>query len=252
MKTSFIKAIFFDYKNLARIFWKLPYETRRYLAKVVFFNIVNRLKQIRSAPSAPTLRGFDEYKCIFIHIPKTAGLSIVNSLFGEMKQPSHFPLIRYQLLFTETEYLNYYKFAFVRNPWDRAVSAYTFLMEGGISNFDKEFAFNILSKYKSFDDFVRNWCTESNIFQMAHFIPQYAYVTEPDGSFKLDFLGRFENLQDDFDHICKQLKISRMLERKNITTGRKKDFRVYYTPQSAEIIGRLYAKDIELFGYKFE
>src|SRR5690625_2614056 len=69
---------------------------------------------------------FDQYHSIFVHIPKTAGVSVAHSLF-EIKTAYHVRVSKYQIIFSQDEYNQYFKFAFVRNPWDRLVSAYRFL-----------------------------------------------------------------------------------------------------------------------------
>ena len=75
-------------------------------------------------------RGYpDEHRCVFIHIPKAAGTSLTKTLFAA---PSR------HLQYTEYERANpkkfkkYFKFTFVRNPYDRLFSAYSFLKKGGL------------------------------------------------------------------------------------------------------------------------
>ena len=63
-----------------------------------------------------------EFRCLYIHIPKTAGNSI-NRAFGNGWE-DHKDLRRYAAELTAATFDDYYKFAIVRNPWDRLFSDY--------------------------------------------------------------------------------------------------------------------------------
>ncbi len=72
-----------------------------------------------------TIKPFDANKCIFVHIPKNAGTSISQSLFN-VNIPSFITLYDYKYLLGRDKFQDYYKFAFIRNPWDKIVSVYTY------------------------------------------------------------------------------------------------------------------------------
>ena len=72
------------------------------------------------------LKVFDEKKCIFFHIPKTAGISLVKALFGDLDW-GHRDVNYYINVFDKKRFNDYFKFTFVRNPYDRLFSAYSFL-----------------------------------------------------------------------------------------------------------------------------
>src|ERR1700746_1966012 len=69
----------------------------------------------------------NRFRCIFIHIPKTAGSSVVEVLFGERSR--HIPYFEYEQA-NPGKFRRYFKFSFVRNPWDRLVFSYFFLRAG--------------------------------------------------------------------------------------------------------------------------
>src|SRR6185312_6788568 len=76
-------------------------------------------------------RCFDETRSIFVHIPKTGGVSLTNSLYGN-RAGRHATLGTYQVVFPARAFYSYFKFAFVRNPWDRLYSAYRYLQAGAM------------------------------------------------------------------------------------------------------------------------
>ncbi|ALQ52654.1 hypothetical protein ATY38_14165 [Nitrosomonas ureae] len=186
---------------------------------------------------------------MFIHIPKTAGISVCQALFGCLGG-GHLTARTYQVIFGVECYKNYFKFAFVRNPWDRLVSAYVFLKKGGLTEQDKAWAHEYLDKFDSFQDFIMQGLTSADIYRILHFIPQWEYVVDKNGKVDVDFIGRFETLENDFEILGNRLGVSTNLLK--INHSRKGDYRSYYNDASAEVVAKLYSRDIELFGYSFD
>lgn len=241
--------------SLEQLYWRLPYGLRRTLLKTVFPVRYAKLQELRrNAPEhddAATLRPFVENKCIFIHIPKTAGMSVKTGLFGS-NVGFHRKISGYQVIFGQREYNAYFKFAFVRNPWNRVASAYLFLKQGGLHSGDKRWAAEHLAPYPTFDAFVRGWLKPENLRLKHHFVPQVDYVCLPGKhTSELDFIGTYENLRSDYDHVRSVLGIGEALPRQNVTAGKQKDFRSYYTPETRAIVADVYREDIELLGYTF-
>lgn len=192
--------------------------------------------------------GYHKYKCIFVHIPKTAGVSIAKSIFGSLGG-GHKTIKEYQNTFGP--YFNwYFKFAFVRNPWDRLYSAYTFLKNGGFNDLDKKWYKENLSQYRNFEQFVTNWLTPENITKKYHFYPQFHFITDNEGKIAVDFLGHYENLLEDINYVSNKLKITINLKHSNKSV-RKSDYRKMYTPEMICIVDKIYQKDISEFGYNF-
>lgn len=128
-------------------------------------------------------------------------------------------------------YSDYFKFSFVRNPWDRVVSWYCFEKKR-FTNKKRDLTNVNFSKY------IKNY---ENIW--AHGF-QYESVK------CCNFIGRFENLQKDFDIICDKIGIpQQQLPHKNKTNH--KHYTEYYDDETKQIVAERYAKDIEYFGYEF-
>ena len=193
--------------------------------------------------------GFDYYKCIFIHIPKNAGLSICYSLFGNTGG-SHRKIKDYQDVFSKRTFKEYYKFTFVRNPWDRLVSTYFFLKKGGLTEEDALWYSENLDQFNDFESFVKEWLTLDNINSSLHFQPQYSYLETAEGNLEIDFIGKFENIEADFLKVTKKLGIERSLKKTN-ASNREKDYRSYYNEETKDIVFEIYKKDIQLFKYEF-
>lgn len=90
------------------------------------------------------------------------------SLFGNLGEV-HLRIPHYQLIFSRREFEEYYKFTFVRNPWDRLVSASLFLKKGGAHKGDKAWAEKNLSRFPDFHSFVRGWVDRKGVNTWKHF-----------------------------------------------------------------------------------
>lgn len=238
-------------------FWGLNYKYRRYLYVLVHpfrYILLNKMKEKEVLnENTLSLKPFKETNSIFIRIPKSAGRSLSKTIYGCLVG-SHTKLRDYQLIFSESELEKAFKFTIVRNPWDRLVSAYFFLKEGGVCNQDKMFADKYLSNVNDFEDFVVNYLRKEEIISFTHFIPQFDFLLVQE-KLDIDFIGYFENLEEDYNHIKSKFGIDEdvLLMKKNITKSRKiKSYHEYYNEKTKKIVAEIYAKDIELFGYDFD
>lgn len=190
---------------------------------------------------------FDQMKCIFIHIPKTAGTSIGTALFSDGRT-GHWKAKAYQWT-NNKKFKSYYKFTVVRNPWDRAASAYFYLSRGGKNQNDEKWAKENLKNINSFDQFVTTWMNNESIYSWGHFVPQVDFLKNECGTIDIDYIGRFEQLREDFLIIQKKLNSRAELKLKN--SSYKPPYRNLYTKQTRQIIHDLYREDIETFNYEF-
>jgi len=198
-----------------------------------------------------------QFQCIFIEVPKTGSTSIRTILghpekphlniqeakkkfFKELSQVRN-PIKRYfQTKSLTHSWNNYYKFGFVRNPWDRVVSLY--LRKEGIQ----------LSGKMSFPEFV-HWIQNSSdtCIHPSQHKNQIDWFLDENGNIAVDFIGKFENLNEDWGHIAKQLGINTTLPHANKNPTKKKHYTEYYTDELRDIIADKFHKDIEYFGYSF-
>jgi hypothetical protein len=197
------------------------------------------------------LRPFDEHHAIFVHIPKCAGVSISQSLFG-YPTGGHATMNEYQIIFSPREIRDYFKFTVVRNPWDRLVSAFLFLKHGGMNVEDKTWAQEHLSRYEDFDTFVRVGISQAHIRARTHFRPQCDFICLRRGEPSVDFIGYYENLEADFSHICQRLNASPQLPKLNESQFQKERYQNYYTEETRRKVADVYADDIRVLGYSFD
>lgn len=199
-----------------------------------------------------------KYKCIFIHITKCGGTTIDcvfrNKFFG------HGKAIQYK---NGTPHLNdntigsgpitqyndsanffdeFFKFTFVRNPWDRIVSFYFYHKQRNFDYYD----FNKIS----FKKFTLNYLYTQPMQTPLNINQCIDWITDENGNILIDFIGKFENFQEDFNIICDKIGIPRQeLPHKN--KSKHKHYTEYYDDETRSIVAEKYAKDIEYFGYEF-
>jgi hypothetical protein len=197
-----------------------------------------------------TLNGFEKKKCIFVHVPRAAGSSVSEAIYGNLGG-GHRTVKRYRALFGR-KFWSYYKFSFVRNPYTRLVSAYEYLKSGGHPAWpsNQMFRREILESYSGFSDFVLNWLRpDRSEWPVPHFRPQVHFL-KLDSRIPLDFVGCVEEIKDDFKIISKKVGAEKELARKNKTTRDKKPINKYFEKEEVkERVNEVYNEDFEKLGY---
>ena len=199
-------------------------------------------------------RVFFKTQSIFIHIPKMAGTSVSQSLYA-YGSCGHTPLARYQHTLPDWVLKRYFKFAFVRNPWDRLCSAYCFLSTEKVARTIEEWVARHLAGYASFEEFVCSSALEKPAIRKYKFFRPMCEYLMPQSCTQLpmDFIGFYENLAEDFDFIRQSLGIDVPLKyRKTTRMLAGKDYRDLYTGKMIDLVARFYAQDIRAFGYCFD
>ena len=138
----------------------------------------------------------------------------------------------------EADFAGYFKFAFVRNPFDRFVSYCAFVTrETGAFQHDPRGVMNHV-------------LFEARPLQHLLFQPQHTLLVDEAGRLLADYVGRVERMQASFDEICARIGIaSQRLEQVNST--RRGDYRDYYDDPLVAGVAALYRRDLDLFGYEF-
>ena len=202
----------------------------------------------------------------FVHVPKTAGVSVHAALYPYAQHVDHYwanrwlskvgihvnhfapyPLRKFRLHSTAAvlqEHLpaavfdDLYKFAFVRNPWDMLVSYFHYVQQSPSHHRRRS-----VGKQADFADYVRYEIRRNKISQTRMLV---------DGRDRLlvDFVGRFESLVSDFNWVCTRIGIDAALPQVN--RSQRGDYRDLYTDRLASLVGRHFAADIDRFGYTFE
>lgn len=152
----------------------------------------------------------------------------------------------------------YFTFGLVRNPYTRILSAYfnkmVRLFKQERSEI-KEKHLKYLAPYthhekifpkQGFKILLDHLCTSGNyLFKDSHFTPQ-SNLIDPG---KLDFLGRFENLQADTHFIFDKIGATNSLPHKNKSKSSRIDLSKFLDQGNRKIIEELYHQDFELFNY---
>ena len=132
----------------------------------------------------------------------------------------------------------YFKFSFVRNPFDRFVS-YCAFMTRQHGAFDRDP-----------QGTMRKILFEMRPVDHVHFQPQYTLLVDDAGNLEMDMIGRVETMQESYDAVCARIGIpSRALDRVN--SSRRGDYRQYYDQALIDGVAELYKRDLELFDYTF-
>jgi len=113
-----------------------------------------------------------------------------------------------------------YKFTFVRNPWDLLVSSFHY-----IKGNERHHRHAKVSKLNTFEAFVEYEIRRGKLHQ-------HKAICEKDGTFLVDFIGRFETPEKDFKHICKEIGVEPCLPHAN--ASRHFSYRSYYNQRLRE------------------
>jgi hypothetical protein len=207
----------------------------------------------------------DRHRFIYVHTPKSGGSSIEEVLlkneieiddvnfqkkfwadnlsiklkkkFFIGKTDQKFAPHHYTTEMLKTEYpnkfKNYFKFTFVRNPWDKVVSEWLYFKK-----IDPEYNFAFKESINNKSYWNKPYPFEEHTWSQVEFASE------------CDYVGRFESLQKDFDTVCEMVGITKQkLPHRN--KSKCKNYIDYYDDESKEMVAKKYAKDIEYFGYKF-
>ncbi len=188
--------------------------------------------------------------CIYIHIPRAAGTSINKAIYGRTLGHYHAAEIKtaFPRLFERA-----FVFSFVRNPWDRVLSAYRFAKKGRTESMGmyrpKQYQ---VPEFDSFERFLFEWLSVRDIFRTDFvFQPQYPFVLDVRGEMMVDFIGHVENMAADWAVIEDRLGRSLSITHSN-RTGDVGSYRnAFISQEMVDRVADIFRQDIESFGYQF-
>lgn len=172
-------------------------------------------------------------KFIHIHIPKTGGTSVAVALgYPPKKTPDHRTALMLKKEIKDWD--SYYKFVFVRNPWDWVISHFFAKNKNKLAGASFK---EVKEAFHQYSYRVRGWDR-----QLSFFMDEEEKST-------VDFIGRFENLETEFQYVCKQLGVEVQLPHINKTNH--KHYREYYDQRGKDRVATYFKKDIEALGYEY-
>ena len=186
----------------------------------------------------------DKNNFVFICVAKTGSTSIRRRLgHTEDPPPEVYHMFLADVLKLRPDVESYRRFAFVRNPYDRAYSSYcNFKYDAG-----HDWAVPIKKK-ATFRDFIMD-LENGEYSNFIHLRPQVECITIND-QIAVDFLGRFENLSEDFAKMEKMIGLPHApLERHRFSRKPGSDPKVF-DKDMLEVMRRFYKDDFERLGYE--
>lgn len=210
------------------------------------------------------------HQFLFVHIAKTGGTSVraalapllwrdpvfwltipcrrLSHLTGHRsvtKFPRHAKVVAAKEMLPQEIFERLYKFAFVRNPWDLQVSSYHHIRRERP---------HLIAHVKDFPGFIRFKLDPARPYQYhldTSIELQSDYLKDLSGRIVVDFIGRYERLQEDFDQVCERIGIAKKLLPHKRQAKDRDDYRKYYDDATAELVARHFKPDIEALGYAF-
>ncbi len=197
----------------------------------------------------------DSRKLVFIHIQKTGGIT-VDRLLNERIPDLRGLVARHGFASWGMDQLDdwdeYFKFAFVRNPWDRLVSWYS--MVTTLPREGNELRRYVHDNSSTFEEFIYNCTGEVKIKEGVYYsfaYNQLDYVTDEHGNVLVDFIGRLENFDKDIQEVFRRIGFELETVPHKNRSGHQ-HYSTFYTPETEMIIRERFKRDIEYFGYEFE
>ena len=210
------------------------------------------------------------HQFLFVHIAKTGGTSVRSVLqryrwrdpyylpqwiaskmsratghsLG-IKLPRHCKAITAQEMLPREVFEGLFEFAFVRNPWDLQVSSYHHI---------KRERPQLLQGDESFADFLHRKLDPELPWQYhisTSITPQLHYLVDLNGEQIVDYVGRYESLQTDFDKCCERIGLPKQSLPHRRRATERSDYRDYYDDRTNALVAQHFAADIEAFGYTF-
>ena len=208
-------------------------------------------RQIRRRP---ILTDWNRDRCaIFVHIPKTAGTTVLDLLGADHVFDTHATALTYREADPDL-FARAFKFAVIRDPWDRFASAFHFMKSGTDWPMQKAWAARHIGDldFARFVRKLRNPVFRQVVLSERFFWPQSFWVTDRRGDLLVDELYRFEELSSALSAIAERLGVSSPAAIPTRRKSSRASLRALYQDcEMVELVERLYAQDSARFGYRF-
>lgn len=189
----------------------------------------------------------------FVHIPKTGGISIITEIWSQVGEGNirgyaqHDTASSMILRHGRERWNTLFSFAFTRNPYDRLLSLYYHFMQN-----DKDPRFN--PNNMPFESWVKYVLIDKNLELMRFYFtirPMTEWVYSL-GELVVDYVGRFENMQESWDEIARSINLE-PTKLPHVNASKHEKYVVEYekSPELIDIVGKFYSEDLKVFGYRF-
>lgn len=224
------------------------------LKRALGYDIYNPIKLVKGV------------KVMFIHIPKNGGTSIgptigyekrkhfelnldgsgtIEDLENAKKTLQHRDAKELYTIVGKRNWEQSFRFSFVRNPWDRMYSWYKYKVS--INHHQMK------SNPINFNSWIEAVCSRQTLpyyHSKKIYQPQFNWLSLNDTDLALDFVGKFEDLDKDFQHIANLIGLSPVLPHYNKAKV-ETDYRAVYNQRSVDLVSEFYKKDVEYWNYEF-
>jgi len=202
----------------------------------------------------------EEKKFIFFHLFKCAGSSMRKVLttneelcyeyFGGHCLPRDGKELMYKDK-KKTMFNNYFKFTFVRNPFDWLLSTYNYILAyPNHINHEAVKSLDLAGFIQHYVDVMM--LNEGRGVGMNKCVTMYDFITDKDGKLLVDFVGKFENVNKDMEYVLGQVGIPYVeLPFVNVNPSRVSDYRVCYNEEAKDLVEKYFEKDLDYFNYRF-
>ena len=178
---------------------------------------------------------------VFIHINKTGGSSVEKALGIRL---DHSTAAEKHRQLGAAAWSQKFVFSFVRNPWDKVVSHYHYRVKTNQTGLGENPV--------PFEDWLQRVYLDRDpryFDKPRMFMPQRQWLLGDDGEMLVDYVGRFESLNEDFTHVCQELGLKAELG--HAKPSSRGGYQQYYSEAGRAIVESHFAQDIEAFGYTF-